>query len=273
MVTHKLARMLPAQRAVVESIEQVAADFLSFHPGIRPEPANATPVFLLIGTERGFCGDFNHALIDHPAPMAHAADLPGSQVLAVGQKLHALLPDDAHVSAFIDGASIAEEIPRVLHVVVDALRSLQVAHVDLTLYAIYHAENGIVMNQLLPPFQQQLHAAPSHQHAPLLNLPPEVFLLDLADHYLFASLHQMLYTSLMQENRRRMHHLEGAVRHLDEESGDLARHCNALRQEEIIEEIEVILLSAASINAVSYTHLTLPTTGHGGRGRGGGGAC
>ena len=52
----------------------------------------------------------------------------------------------------------------------------------------------------------------------------------------------------MQENRRRMTHLEGAVRHLGEESGDLAWQCNALRQEKIIEEIEVILLSSANIN-------------------------
>jgi len=105
---------------------------------------------------------------------------------------------------------------------------------------------------------QQLHAPPSHHHPPLLNLPPEAFLLDLTDHYLFAALHQMLYTSLMQENRRRMNHLEGAVRHLDEESSDLARQCNALRQEEIIEEIEVILLSAASINGGSSS--TSPRT-------------
>ena len=52
----------------------------------------------------------------------------------------------------------------------------------------------------------------------------------------------------MQENRRRMTHLEGAVRHLGEETGDLAWQCNALRQEKFIEEIEVILLSSANIN-------------------------
>ncbi len=35
---------------------------------------------------------------------------------------------------------------------------------------------------------------------------------------------------------------------LDDESAELVRQCNALRQEEIIEEIEVILLSAASLD-------------------------
>ena len=47
----------------------------------------------------------------------------------------------------------------------------------------------------------------------------------------------------MAENLRRVEHLEAAVRHLDKKAADLRRRCNALRQEEIIEEIEVILLS------------------------------
>ena len=35
---------------------------------------------------------------------------------------------------------------------------------------------------------------------------------------------------------------------MDEESTDLTRQCNALRQEEIIEEIEVILLNSAGLD-------------------------
>jgi F-type H+-transporting ATPase subunit gamma len=58
----------------------------------------------------------------------------------------------------------------------------------------------------------------------------------------------MLYTSLMMENHQRVAHLEGAVKHLGGESAELASKCNGLRQEEIIEEIEVILLSAASLD-------------------------
>ena len=65
---------------------------------------------------------------------------------------------------------------------------------------------------------------------------------------LFANLHALLYTSLMEQNHKRVTHLDGAVRHLDDQLAQLAQQCNVLRQEEIIEEIEVILLSAASIN-------------------------
>jgi F-type H+-transporting ATPase subunit gamma len=43
-----------------------------------------------------------------------------------------------------------------------------------------------------------------------------------------------------------VHHLEGAVRSLDDSSAELRRKCNALHQQEIIEEIEVILLNTST---------------------------
>jgi F-type H+-transporting ATPase subunit gamma len=106
--------------------------------------------------------------------------------------------------------------------------------------------------QLLPPFQNLLHQRQQEPHAPELNLEPGKFLLELSYHYLFVVLFEILYTSLMAESRRRMVHLEGAVQHMDEQSEELHRQSNILRQEEIIEEIEVILLSAVSLGEQSF---------------------
>ena len=101
----------------------------------------------------------------------------------------------------------------------------------------------VIVNTVLPPFEDHRGAAPRDSIAPLMQLPPVVFFGALLDHYLYSVLHEILYISLMAESLQRVRHLEGAVRHLDEKSGTLLRACNALRQEEIIEEIEVILLS------------------------------
>jgi F-type H+-transporting ATPase subunit gamma len=49
---------------------------------------------------------------------------------------------------------------------------------------------------------------------------------------------------LMAENQKRLHHLEGAVQHLDSEIVRLQRKSQIFRQEEITEEIEVILLNS-----------------------------
>ena len=46
------------------------------------------------------------------------------------------------------------------------------------------------------------------------------------------------------ENQQRVRHLEGAVERLDDQLGTLERRRHRLRQEEITEEIEVILLNA-----------------------------
>ncbi len=248
METRKLTRFLDAQHAVVRSIEETAGDLLGFYPETLPEATETTPVYLLVGTERGFCGDFNHTLLSYleSALEAHPSDRP--LLIAVGRKLHALLEEESRVAACIVGTGVVEEVDAVLIQVVNELTSVQSKRGVLTLYGLYHGGDGIVMQKLLPPFQNLLHRPPRFPHPPLCNRSPRDLLVELTEHYLFALLHDMLYTSLIVENHYRLAHLDGAVRHLDNESAELAQRCNALRQEEIIEEIEVILLSAADVD-------------------------
>jgi F-type H+-transporting ATPase subunit gamma len=248
METRKLGRFLDAQQTVVEDIEQVASDLLSFHPDTLPVVQEATPVYVLIGTERGFCGDFNHALLTHLESSLEAYPTGSPMLIAIGRKLATLLEKDERVTALIDGASVVEEVTALLLDVVGELNTLQDKHGVLAVYCLYHTgDNGVVIQKLLPPFQGLPHKPSRLAYPPILNQSPREFLVELTDHYLFAALHQMLYTSLMAENRHRVAHLQGAVKHLDDDSAELARQCNTLRQEEIIEEIEVILLSAASL--------------------------
>ena len=174
---------------------------------------------------------------------------PGSPVLiAVGHRLCTQLEGDTRVAASIESASVAEEVTSVLGQIVHELSVLQEQNRMLAVYALYHSgEGGVVMQKLMPPFQHYLHRKPCFPYPPVLHEAPRQFLAGLMDHYLPAALHEILYTSLMAENRQRLTHLEGAVKRLDDESAELIRQCNALRQEEIIEEIEVILLSAGGV--------------------------
>jgi F-type H+-transporting ATPase subunit gamma len=249
MEIRKLSRFLNAQYAVVRSIEDTAADFLSFHPEAMPQFDETTRVYILIGTERGFCGDFNQSLVRQLESAQETHAVGKTFLIAVGRKLHTLIENDAHVAVMIAGAGVVEEVTVVLNQMVQALSSLQEQHGMLTVHGLYHGgTDGIVMKKLLPSFQEYLHQPPRFPHPPELNLPPTEFLLKLTEQYLFSALHEMLYTSLTAENHNRVAHLEGAVKHLDDKSEELARQCNALRQEEIIEEIEVILLSASSVD-------------------------
>ena len=251
METRKLARFLDAQQAVVHSMETVAADFFSFHPHTLPKASGARPLYVLIGTERGFCGDFNHALLARldAEPGATATEAPS--LMLVGRRLHTLFEGDRRTLAQIDGASVVEETGAVLRQLADRIMALQEDHGAIEVRCLYHGpDETVVMRQLLPPFTDWPGPAPGFLHPPVLNLEPLVFLAELTDHYLFAALHAILYTSLMVENRQRVKHLDGAVNHLDRKSKDLARRSKTLRQEEIIEEIEVILLNASSLGGL-----------------------
>ncbi len=248
METRKLAHFLDAQRAVVRSMEEVAADLLGFHPELLPPVTGGVHVDLLIGTERGFCGDVNHRLLARLEASTERAPSPGSPLIAVGRKLNGLLAEGPHRPVRIDGASVAEDVPDLLSRIVAEVRNLQDRHGELVVNCLYQDPGGeLVSRQVLPPFLALEASHPAFAHPPLLNLPPADFLAELAEHYLFATLHDILYTALAAENRERVTHLETAVNRLDEQTDRLKRQMNGLRQEEIIEEIEVILLSAGNL--------------------------
>jgi F0F1-type ATP synthase gamma subunit len=95
----------------------------------------------------------------------------------------------------------------------------------------------------LPPFLQCRQEGEVHSHPPQLNVAPARLLIDLSDQYLFSVLFEILCDSLLNESTRRVSHLGDAVRYLDKQMTQLTHHANALRQEKITEEIEVLLLS------------------------------
>jgi F-type H+-transporting ATPase subunit gamma len=242
--TRKLTKRLAAQRAVVASIETAARDFLSFFPNAPPSRPDSESIRLVIGTERGFCGDLNQRLWQHAT--AAAQDAAPERLLVVGRKLHGLFEDDSRVAAFLDGAETAEEVATVLNRIVAELSALQTQHaivpVSLTYVGMEHEPRTM---RLLPAFADQA-ASQEFAYPPVLNLSAPELLLALTDQYLLAALNEILYSALMEENHRRVTHLDGAVNHLDEQMERLGRRLNELRQEEIIEEIEIILLSAVS---------------------------
>ena len=250
METRKLARLISNQRAMVAQIDAVAADFLAFHPNLLPVSESAHPVYLLVGSRRGFCGDFNESLVARWRALVSGGDALSGAVIAVGQKLCRRLNEAAISIIRLDGADVANEIPAVLAAIVAEVSALLRSQPESSLTVLWHHDLGTEpsVECLLPPFQGKRTDTPGHAFAPILNQAPEEFLLGMVEQYLFAALQAIVYQSLYAENERRVRHLEGAVHHLEERSEKIQRRLRALRQEEIIEEIEVILLNAADLD-------------------------
>lgn len=242
METRKLEKGINTRVAMSSAVERIAADLLCFYPEVIPENAPESDIVLLVGSERGFCGNFNETVAQKFQQFMSSRRPDAVTVIAIGSKLHAVLEVGKTQRTDIGGADVGEDIDRVVGQIAQSLeRHRQVA----TLYAIYHDIDGADLHthKLLPPFTDIAGCDSEYTLPPLLNMDSNDFFLELTDHYLYWTLNRIMYVSLMMENQRRMEHLENAKNHLDDKTEELGRKISAMRQEEIIEEIEVILLN------------------------------
>ena len=246
METRKLSRFMKAQHELVENIESMAIDFLHFYPEVLPPVKTTVNIFLIIGSERGFCGEFNESFIEHLQLVLQEQQNEEIILIAVGQKLQNHIEKLPYKVFYVEGANVAEEASITVEKIAQTLSSNKQSL--FSLYVLHHSseDNGIVSEKLLPPsFSTSVDTKHIFTHPPLLNLEPDAFFLKLTEQYLFSTLHRIVYSSLMAENQLRIQHLENAVDHLDDKMNELTLKSNSLRQEEIIEEIEVILLNSS----------------------------
>ena len=236
--TKKLARFIGHQHRMLANIEAAAADFLNFFQVT--SSAEAPIILILVGSERGFCGNFNERVLAALDTLPRQD--PTAALVVVGSRLAAKLASRPGVVAQLDGASVTEDVPAVLNRVMDALHLASTASgAGATLFSLAHEAEGEPALKRLLPFDPP--TAPHFAHPPRLQLAPPEFFAELLDQYLLAALYGLLYESLSAESRQRLAHMEQALDRLDETIDRLALKRNALRQEKIVEEIEVILSS------------------------------
>jgi F-type H+-transporting ATPase subunit gamma len=257
METHKLTRRLDAQRHVMDTIESAGGDFLGSHPDVYSTTmAGGRLVYVLIGSELGFCGNFNEAVLTAFGEEVRAAPIPSpaSRVIACGVKLTSKLAGTIDgIVETIHGPNVAEEIPDVLSRLVSSIETLQrPGDRDglLMLKIVYHEfDQHAGALRVFEPFRELAKPRRAFSCPPVLTLPSDLFWRELLQHYLFSALHYVFSSSLLSEHRRRVQHLETAIDRIGTETSDLTRKLNALRQEAITEEIEVILLSAEALKS------------------------
>ena len=237
----KLGSHVEHQRGAMATIERAAQDFLRFYAP--PGAAAQTPgVCIVVGSERGFCGEFNEAL-------AQAARARRERLLVVGSRLAERL-GEAVTADVLPGASVAEELSAVLERVAAWLEQAQRAapSAPLRVTVLYEDPDAAAPTaKIIAPLPLPEAPPPARGTAPQLSLPPAHFFAALAEQALLLSLQGAFSLSLIAENRHRLDHMDSALRRLDGTTADLARRANVYRQEEITQEIEVIMLSAQAL--------------------------
>jgi len=92
-----------------------------------------------------------------------------------------------------------------------------------------------------------LPSASNRAYLPLTQEPARQVAEQVMQHYLFHALLARLLNAIRVENQMRLAQMENALHHLDRSSENLQRQDNRLRQEEIVEEIELILQDRAGV--------------------------
>ena len=243
--TRKITRYLSSQQKAVNLIELAATDLLRSFPELQPKAEQASTVIILLGTERGFCGNFNEALLERLNQYTSENDTRPVSLIAIGSKLEQFIQSDERIILSLHGASVAEETIDVLNDLMEQLGSLELLQRNDQIKILYHdpATKQVVMQSIFPPFIELSDHFPRHRIPPVINLEPAALFKELTDHYLFSLLYKISYASLMAENDQRIDHLQTVLRRIDEKTSDLTRKINAVWQEEIVEEIEIILLN------------------------------
>lgn len=221
-----------AQQQVVQSLAAVMDDLAVAGPATPAVTGN--DIGLLFGSVRGFCGSFNE---DVAAFWRDPSSQP-EPLVVIGERLHDMIapqPRLIRVAGANGGLDAAATIDRILAAVTELRTASQQ---EWGLVACIRDEQGARKQRLwpLPALNRTNTAYPPLTYAPLAEVASGV-----AQHYLFHSLLALLLRSIRVENHMRLLQMENALRHLQDGGEELQRQRNRLRQEEIVEEIELMI--------------------------------
>jgi len=201
--------------------------------------------------EQGFAGTFNERVLD--AAEKHLTE-EGAELLVVGNRGKMVAAERGLVVGWsAPMVAHADEVPRLANHISDAIYS-RLEKNQTRRATVIHAVPApsasiAIVERTLMPFDFARFKATPLAIPPLITLPPEQLLADLAEEYVYAELCEELMLSFAAENEARMRAMIAArgnvARKLDELVGSFRR----LRQDEITDEI--IELSAGSIAAAA----------------------
>jgi F-type H+-transporting ATPase subunit gamma len=237
--TRRLGGFLDAGRAWAATVAAALGD-VQRRIGEPPIDADSRELCLVFGSERGFCGDYNERLAE--TARAHA-EASGAALLAIGAKLAERLGGLTR-ECDVPAPDVADAASRALDLIIEAidLWAARSPSGAIRVSAIAVPGDGLVpRHRVLLPVPWTGTGA-TEAFPALTQLPDARLLADLTRQHLLAGLGELLHGALLAENRRRVEHMDRAIRRIDRKLEELRLRANQLRQEGITEEIEVIQL-------------------------------
>ena len=191
--------------------------------------------------EQGFAGAFNRRVLDAAERLLKADGSTGREVLLLGGRGRVAAEErglklgwSAAMAAHLDEvAALADRVTEQLY---DRLGSGVVTRVSLVHAAPALGEIHVVVRPLAP-FDFARFPRARDSSPPIITLPPQTLLIELAEEYVFAELCEALTLSLAAENEARMRAMTAAKSNVTKMLDELLARSRQLRQEEITNEI------------------------------------
>ncbi|CCA90503.1 F0F1 ATP synthase subunit gamma [Novosphingobium sp. PP1Y] len=247
---------LPGIQTYARTIGEAIAQALALVP---QAPANAAKggnrksIVLAIGAEQGFVGNFNGRLLDALTPLTRSSRTPSCELLLVGSHAASAASERVlTVNWSAPMATHAQEIAGLANRIADALFD-RIANGEVSEVLLVHAatdaqqpESPVQVRPLLP-FDFSRFAPLARAQPPIIQLPPERLLAQLADEYVFAEICEALVLSFAAENEARMQAMVAARENVARRSDELAARARLMRQEQITEEVIELASGGASM--------------------------
>ncbi len=191
--------------------------------------------------EQGFAGAFNKRVLDTAERILKTDGGPGCELMLLGGR--------GLMAAEERGLAVGWSAPMVAHI--DEVGALA-DRVTEQLYArlglgraghvnVVHAAPSLgevhVVDRSLAPFDFARFPPAKNPSPPIISMPPQILLLQLAQEYVFAELCEALTLSLAAENDARMRAMTAAKSNVAKMLDELVARSRQLRQEEITNEI------------------------------------
>lgn len=232
----RIGKRETAQQQVMDTLALALRDLSAFLPAAAVSRLTAktrlNDIWVLLGSTRGFCGSFNEDVIRVWREQAR----PGNPAILVGERLRSVPGggDPVCIAGAESGLDASAAIDRIL----DAVAGLRLDDpAEFGVIVCVRDDHAARCQRLWP----LLSCIPeSAGYPPVTLVPPTEVAAGVAEHYLYHSLLALLLCSIRVENHMRLMQMENALRHLDEGYEDLQRRRNRLRQEEIVQEIELM---------------------------------
>ena len=190
---NKASRFLSTQDQIQTLMNQIGNDFLTSYPEYQLHIHYAVPeLFVLIGSERGFCGNFNNTLIDY-ITKHHPESTSQNQFIVVGKKLAEKLGNDKRIIQVLAGPNTIEEISDIIFNVLDTLNLLSLNIKPGSWNIIFNKKNhNSIQTVIQQPYLELTTKKSNELSVPChINVSPKQFIKEYMNQYLFYLLNML----------------------------------------------------------------------------------